>query len=154
MSNTTRSVSYVHLQPGGKLPALAMPAKYKAVLVIEAPVSADWQWEVSQWIVVTGCRYMMAWGQYCSSWDDSVAYASVQRSIDREQSATDSGNSTTDLDENFVMTTWHEGEVLEEVFEYSKIYAAHPVLTLGETIILHIAMQERREEMLMLCKTV
>ena len=51
----------------------------------------------------------MAWGVDCSLWDDSVDHADLERF----------GYSDIPEDE-FVMTTWHEGDTLEEVFWFAR----------------------------------
>ena len=94
---------YLHLQQGQALPAIAQEIPSRIVVVIETEVSDEWQDAVSNWIITYGCRYMMAWGPNCSSWDDSVDYAVLKALEFREIP-----------DERFVMTTWHEDQPLEE----------------------------------------
>lgn len=69
----------------------------------------------------------MAWGQDCSSWDDSVDMASLE-AFGFQQTPND----------KFVMTTWHPDEPLEEVFSYAKYSAQHPMLELKNLVIVHI----------------
>jgi hypothetical protein len=80
---------------------------------------------------------MMAWGRACSSWDDSVDEANL--------AAFDFGDIP---DESFVMTTWHEGEPLEEVFWFAEHAAIHPMMELTRTIIVHITANAREVELL------
>ena len=130
-----KSVKYLHLPPDATLPELGGLHRFKAVLVIESEVSQMWQWDVSRWLVSSGCRYMLAWGTDCDSWDDSVDEANLERF--------DYGDIP---DEEIVMTTWHEDDDLEEVFWFAKNRAKHPVLDLIDTLLIHISDVEKREE--------
>jgi hypothetical protein len=129
------SLKYLHLLPDAALPKLGGQHRFKAVVVIEAEVSQMWQWEVSRWLVSSGCRYMLAWGKDCSSWDDAVDEANLERF--------DYGDIA---DEETVMTTWHEDDDLEEVFWFAKNRAKHPVLDLNDTVLIHICGVEKHEE--------
>lgn len=121
------SVHYVHLANGDVMPALPFSGAFKSVVVIEDDVDFAWQDTVSEWLVRSGCRYMMAWGRKCSEWDDSVDHA------DREVFGDDMP------EDNFAMTTWHNDEPLDEVFWFSEFAAAHPTVEMPRTLILHIA---------------
>ncbi|UUZ47406.1 hypothetical protein LP420_29540 [Massilia sp. B-10] len=52
------------------------------------------------------------------------------------------------LEASLVLTTWHDDDALEEVFQFAKNCAFHPAATLESTIILHISQEERSEELL------
>jgi hypothetical protein len=127
---------YIHVAPESVLPDVVFQPS-KIIVVLDAAVSPAWQGLVSDWIVHTGCLYMMAWGVDCSSWDDSVDCANLEQF--------DYGEIP---DDRFVMTTWHEGEPLDDVFWYAKVCAAHPVVDLAQTVILHISASSRRQELL------
>src|SRR5205085_10605757 len=58
-------VAYVRIAEGEPLPDISEYAPYRAVVVIDATHSDEWQNEVSKWLVDTGCLYMMAWGENC-----------------------------------------------------------------------------------------
>jgi hypothetical protein len=92
---------------------------------------------VSEWLVRSGCRYMMAWGRRCSAWDDSVDLANG-----------DCFGSGEISDDDFVVTTWHDEESLEDTFWFAVHAAMHPSLELNETYILHIAPSAQPEEIL------
>lgn len=85
-----------------------------------------WQWDVSRWLVASGCRYMLAWDKECSAWDDAVDEADLERF--------DYGDIP---DEEVVMTTRHEDDDLEEVFWFAKNRARHPAIDLNETLLIH-----------------
>lgn len=114
------TVEYLWLPPGVTPPERAC-SPYRTIVAVEAAVEADWQARVSDWLVRSGCRYMMAWGIECSSWDDAVDLAS----LDGEG-------------EDCVMTTWHDRDTLAEVFAFCAI-AQHPTLELRHTLVLHVA---------------
>ncbi|MCU7842060.1 MAG: hypothetical protein KZQ82_00025 [Candidatus Thiodiazotropha sp. (ex Lucinoma annulata)] len=124
-------MKYLHLQPEQTLPKWPDLRPYQAVVVIEEKVSSEWQEEVSEWLVETGCLYMMAWGLNCSSWDDSVDMANLKKF-----------NYEKVPESEFVLTTWHENEPLKEVFFYSKNNAIHPVVGVLDPVIVHISKQD------------
>ena len=95
MSLREESVEYIHLPAGSVLPPLE-PSLRRVIVIVEQDVNRQWQDDVSEWIVDSGCLYIMAWGRDCSSWDDSVDWANLKR-IDGAERA----------DDNHVMTTWH-----------------------------------------------
>jgi hypothetical protein len=129
--------NYLHLKPGTVLPELDGVRPFKAVVIIEAEVTPDWQTLVSDWLVRSGCRYMMAWGLNCSDWDDSVDYANLD--------AFDYGDIPDDAS---VMTTWHEQWSLQEVFEFSELWARHRSLELERTYLIHISQDESSAQLL------
>lgn len=57
---------YLHL-PAGSSPPMLSGEPYKAVVVVEQDVENDWRNAVSDWLVESGCLYMMAWGRDCSA---------------------------------------------------------------------------------------
>lgn len=126
------NMEYLQLMSGAELPNISKYDHFKCVLVVEQEVSKEWQAKVSKWLCEAGCRYMMAWGKNCSSWDDSVDLANV---IQFE------GKSIPD--EAVVRTTWHEDESLKEVFWFAKYAAHHESLDLKETIILHVSSEDK-----------
>ena len=128
---------YIFLKPGDLPPAVETGSPYKAVVVADVGVSTEWRNRISAWLVDTGCKYMMAWGMECSAWDSSVDEANL--------AAFDFG----DIPErDFVMTTWHENQPVEEAFWYSQFSAKHPVLSLTDTLMIHIASENREAELL------
>jgi hypothetical protein len=126
----TESIHYLHLPPGSALPDIAHLSPYRAVVIIAAQVRADWQWMVSDWLVASGCLYMMAWGPDCTTWDDSVDVANLE-AFDFEVIP----------DDRFVYTTWHNDQTLGDVFDFCKRHARHPVVELPRVVLVHIAVQ-------------
>lgn len=133
----TEAVEYVRVLPGVPPPANSNSQPFRAVVIVEAAVSSEWQALVSDWLVKTGCLYMMAWGTKCSTWDDSVDIANLEQF--------DFGEIP---DDSFVMTTWHADEPLNEVFWFSKNNAFHPTVDLKRTVLLHIAEVDREAELI------
>ena len=136
-------VRYFHLRLDSTLPDISKFAPFKVVLILEKDVETDWQSMVSEWLVDMGCLYMMAWGVGCSSWDDSVEIANLAKYDFQDVP-----------DEEFIMTTFHEGEHLNDVFWFSNNCAMHPHVRLDITIILHIADRGKAEELLVKYKNV
>lgn len=130
-------VEYIRVEPGGSLPAVGTAHPYRSVVIVEASVSPEWQASASDWLVRSGCLYMMAWGENCSSWDDSVDFANIDQFLPAEVP-----------DEKFVMTTWHENEPLEEVFWFAKNSAHHPTVQLDHTVLVHISSKSRQQNLL------
>jgi hypothetical protein len=129
-------ITYLRLEPESTLPEITIEPTRMVVIVV-AEVSPEWQSLVSDWIVRSGCLYMMAWGFDCSSWDDSVDWANIDKYGDAPIP-----------EDAFVVTTWHSDEPLEEVFWYSKNLAIHPVVDLHRTVILDISTVNRRDQLL------
>jgi hypothetical protein len=128
------TVSYVHLKPNAEIPALVDGGRFKAVVIIDADVHPDWQYEVSKWLVLSGCRYMMAWGRECGAWDDSVDWAALE--VFNYYEGKEIGK-----DPDFVMTSWHEDEPLEEALAFCHHSASDPFLhqEFKSALLLHIA---------------
>jgi hypothetical protein len=133
------SLHYVHLQVGEQPPAKVGDVRYRAVVVLEEDTPQEWRARVSIWLVETGCLYMCAWGRGCSEWDTSVDIANID-AFDCKEIPED----------DFVMTTSHEDEPLSEAMWFAKNNGYHPTVELAETMILHVAAVERKNELLAL----
>ena len=129
-----KTLRYLHLPPGADLPDLRLPP-FIAIVLVEDEVIDTWMWDASRWLVASGCRYMLAWGQECEAWHDAVDDANLE-AFDYEEVPED----------RVVMTTWHEDDDMEEVFWFAKHRAAHPAVPLNTTLILHIAPTSRKDE--------
>jgi hypothetical protein len=115
---------YIHLKPGDPPPRLEGVSPFKAVVVANSEVMPEGQAHVSDWLVRSGCRYMMAWGRMCSDWHSSVDVANLAKF-----------NCGEIPEDDFVMTTSHENESLQEAFWFSERCAMHPSLELERTYI-------------------
>lgn len=127
---------YIHLNPGDDLPSVPTEP-FKAVVIIDLPVTSEWRNLVSTWLVESGCRYMMAWGRESTLWDDSVDWANLEQ--------LDYGDIP---DDRFVMTSWHDKEPLSEVLWFAANAASHPDLELKRVILIHIAKQSEQGRIL------
>ena len=83
---------------------------------------------MSEWLVRSGCLYMVAWGIGCSSWDDSVDMASIEMH-----------NFADPPESEFVMTTWHANEPLSEALIYLKCVTIQPVPETPITVLVNIS---------------
>ena len=135
----SRGPTYVRISPGRSLPNIEAFRWFRAVVILEADYSSDWQMDVSRWLVDSGCLYMMAWGPDCSGWDDSVDYAQILKFLPGEAP-----------DDQFVMTTWHNDESLEEVFWFSQMCAFDAYDRISHSLIVHIGQTDREPEFLAL----
>lgn len=124
---------YVNLREDQLLPEILDLRPYKAVVLIERPVSEAQRAAVSRDLCASGCLYMMAWGENCSAWDSSVDLENLKQF------------GFSDIPEgSFVMTTWHENESIDDVFWYAKNCAFHPTVELAETLIVHFGDSRNR----------
>ena len=133
----TEPAEYMRVEPDASLPVVGGLQPYRAVVIVEAAVSPEWQGSLSEWLVRSGCLYMMAWGENCSSWDDSVDFANIDNFLPAEVP-----------DDKFVITTWHENEPLEEVFWFAKNSAVHPTVRLDRTVLVHVSREEKGHNLL------
>jgi len=100
-------LKYLTLKNGDEPKEIDDLKPFKCVVLISEDVSVGWRASVSKWLVNSGCLYMMAWGRECSAWDDSVDKANCERF--------DCGDIP---DGQFVMTTWHDDDSLEDVSHF------------------------------------
>ena len=108
--------------------------KFKCVILIERRVDTALRADVGRQLIERGCLYVMAWGRDCSIWDDVVDHELLQKFEYGEVP-----------DDQFVMTTWHENQTLEEVIRFAKIdasmsYADEP---LHDLLILDLGSENR-----------
>ncbi|MDP2117017.1 MAG: hypothetical protein Q8J71_06445 [Brevundimonas sp.] len=130
------SVDYLYLSEGLKPPEREGGAPFRAIIVADQSVNADWRAHVTGWLVRSGCLYALAWGMDCEAWHDDVDEALLV--------AFDFNDIPEDRN---VMTTWHNDEPLSETFWFAGFCARHPTVELDQTLIVHIAPEERETEM-------
>lgn len=126
---------YVQLPSNSEPPDISSFSPFKAIVVIDEEVDQEWQNKISDWLVVSDCKYMMAWGLECSSWDDSVDWACIAQ---HEQAGF--------TKEQCVTTTWHKNETLNEVFFYAKHVANHEAFQLDNLLVIHISALNKESE--------
>lgn len=129
---------YIRISEKAGLPAIDQYRPFRAVVVLDAKYSDEWQDQVSRWLVDSGCFYIMAWGPECSSWDDSVDYAQIQKYPDGAP------------EPDFIVTTWHDREALESVFWFSRFCAFDPYGRIEHSLIVHVGDTDREAEFLAL----
>jgi hypothetical protein len=134
--NMNNGVHYLQVQPEAvELPRLPCASPFRAVVLVREAVSNEWRKRVSDWLVTSGCLYMLAWGVDCSIWDDAVDWASLNEF--------DFGDIPP---ERFVMTTWHDDESIEEVFAFARSWATHPTVAVDANVILDISFESRESQ--------
>jgi hypothetical protein len=83
---------------------------------------------------------MMAWGEDCASWHDSVDWALLEEFEFQDIPA-----------ERDMLTTWHDEEVLKEVFQFAQEGVYHSQMgDLAQAVIVHVSKEEGMDEMLQL----
>jgi hypothetical protein len=122
---------YLQVPAGSQPPSIPCEGYFKAVVIIEQEVSTDWRNRTSEWLVASGCKYMMAWGKDCSLWDDAVDWACITGKLSLQDHA---------------VTTWHEDESLEEVFYFAQHHANHIEGRLAKLIVIHISDTDKARE--------
>ncbi len=130
-------LKYLQLEPGSELPDISALKPFRTLVIIEAKLTSEWRSKVSQWLVKSGCLYMLAWGRDCRSWGHSVDFASIADS-----------NFGDIPEQEFVITTSHENDSLRDVCWFSKNIAFHPTVELPSTVILNISRKNRQKEIL------
>jgi hypothetical protein len=125
-------IRHASLVPGGHITLPDCPAPYYTLLVAHVAVEPQWQFEVSKQLVASGCSFVSAWGIDCSSWDDSVDWADIERR---------SYGMTNDMP--FVMTTWHGEEPLRDVIGFVLDYDKYEEVKPLSLLILEISRKPR-----------
>lgn len=127
---------YIHVSPGQRPPRLAF-CPFRTIIVSEVETLQEWRDDLAKWLVESGCLYVVAWGVECEKWHDTVDWTVLE--------AYDFGDIP---DNKFVMTTWHNKEPLSEALWFAGQCAFHPDIELDETLILHIADEANRDEIM------
>ena len=130
--STMELLDYIHLKPPHSPPKTDFNHPFVAVVIIDIELSDEWRHEVSEWLVETGCLYMMAWGKDCSLWDDAVDVVNLE-AYDWKDIP----------DDKSIMTTWHDDESLEDVLWFATHSATHNSVPLNHLIILDITENPR-----------
>lgn len=131
------STLYLHLSGGEFPPILEGFYPYRSIVVIEEKVTTEWQYDVSEWLVESGCRYMLAVGDSSSEWDDSVDVVNLEQYDYGEMP-----------DDALVVTSWHENETFAEVAALAKNSVSHTGLEIENTLLLHISAKEAEYSLL------
>ncbi|WP_423596088.1 DUF7684 family protein [Roseateles sp. MS654] len=131
-------IVYLWLSPSDRLPQLPFDRPFRVVVVSELHPGPTRRSDICEWLVESGCRYMMAWGKEASSWDDSMDWTALERS----------GYAVDIESDDFIVTTWHDDQPLSEVFDFAANLAKHPTLALEDLLVLHLAHNAAPEDVL------
>lgn len=126
----------MHLSPDQAPPQLVC-GPFRALIVSEAEATQGWRNRIAEWLLKSGCLYVVAWGIECEDWHDTVDWTNLEEF--------DFGDIP---DDKFVMTTWHTNDPLSEAMWFAGQCAFHPDIELADTVILHVANASREIEML------
>ncbi len=107
-----------------------MCGPFRALIVSEAEVTQKWCNSVAEWLVKSGCLYVVAWGTECEKWHDTVDYSVLEEFAYGDIP-----------DDRFIMTTWHADEPISEAMWFAGQCAYHPDIELANTLVLHISNQ-------------
>jgi len=130
-------MEYFQLTESNKLPGIRHLAPFKAVLAIEDNVSHTRQYEVSNWLVEMGGKYVMICGDNCQGWEETIRQANLTQVNIEDMKP-----------EEFVMITMHAHDRLRNVFWHAKKHARHPQVKFDNIITIHIGNQNRSVEYL------
>jgi hypothetical protein len=129
------AVTYLHLPPDTPPPDLTIDP-FVAVIVADKAVGEEWRGMVCDWLVGGGCLYAVAWGRECEVWHDRMDEANIAAFVGRDIPG-----------DKLVMTTWHHDKPLSEALWFAS-WAEHPTIDLKHVLIVHIAPDERKAELL------
>ena len=114
-----RTMEHLIIEPTAKLPAWSFSSPYLAVLWVLEGVTGQWQREVSEWLIDTGCLYTLVWtgGVGGNSWAESLNEA---------------GNRAISLGKvpvtHSIIAECHEFVALKEVLKIAEHETVHPVV--------------------------
>ena len=74
------------------------------VIAEDVALSREEMYQISLGLVEAGCRFAACSGIECSIWDDAIDYAAMEIFPDTEHG-----------EGPLVMTTWHDGQSMEEI---------------------------------------
>lgn len=130
------SHSYLRLAENGALPDLPKLGQLGVAIVADIAVSNSRQNEIADWLYSSGCRYMAAWGIDCSIWDDALDWAQIAVWPDGAP------------DDQFIMTTWHDKDTMEQALWFiGTVACTYDDQLLGHILILHIGDCDRQNEL-------
>lgn len=112
-------------------------APFRCVILLERAVDAANRELICKQLVEAGCRWALTWGIDCLAWHDSIDDANFDRFIPGSIP-----------DDQYVITTWHEDETIEDVLFFAKFNALWSTadLDLVDLLILDVGTVGRKEE--------
>jgi hypothetical protein len=130
---------YIQIRPDELVLEHAVKKPYKAILVIDFESGNDLRTRVCDWLVSTGCRYALCWGNNCDAWEDWIDQTSVMRALDHPDAA---------AADEVLMTTSHANDDLSQMFWFSKNCAFVEGVDFQEVLILHVSHEDKATELL------
>ena len=136
------AMKYYQINENSSLPVLDQFAPFKVVLALEIDCSETRKLSIAEWLVSSGCRYVMVCGEDHESWKAVIRKVNLaffdigQHNIENLQSS------------DFIMVTPHVHEKLRSVFWHAKKVARHPDVKMEQVVTIHIANQNRSVEYL------
>ena len=130
-------MEYLQISETSSLPGIKHLSPFKAVIAIEDPVSSERQQVICDWLVDSGCKYVMICGEESASWESMVRQTNLDRvSLDDM------------TPEQFVMITNHAKEGLRSVFWHAKKHAKHSHVKMVDLVTVHVSNQNRSTDYL------
>ena len=105
------------------------------IWVVDTAVSEEDRARVTEQLVKQGCRYAVCAGHECEIWHDLIDWAFLETDTDFQPP-----------NEKFVMTTWHEGESVEEVSEFFALNTSFDNFVAKNFLVLFIGRDKDLEE--------
>ena len=133
----TGHVRYVRWHQAKPLPNIEIVRAYKVLVVVEKPLSRDDEAQLSALLVQADVASVSIWGIGCERLHDWID----------EQDCERHGWIITD-DTPVMMTTWHSSETLADAMWFVKKCANYNNRDDNETILLHIADQDAKSELI------
>lgn len=137
--NDSNAPEYFHLEPGGALPDFPGGSPVRVLVIARQPTEAAWKFEVCKRLYAAGSRYLSAWGEDSSAWDDEADDANLE--------VFDYGEIP---DDRLQMSSWHAKEPLSEAAWFVRYTARHPDVELERTFLVDVGPANRRAEVLAL----
>lgn len=131
---------YLRLSQTDTLPERAFGQPYKTILLVDNDFELDRQFAISEWLVESGCLYVMVTGRSTANWAAMVDLANLAR-FDFEPIP----------DAAVVIATTHENESLQDVFWFSNYSAMHPCCELNDLLLLDLSDQDREQALRTIC---
>ncbi|MBL4786889.1 MAG: hypothetical protein JKY49_15860 [Cohaesibacteraceae bacterium] len=101
-------IKYVSLIDQGDLPKLGDLKSFTCIILIGESTPVAHQLEICKWLVDSGCKWIMAFGQDCEIWHDTSCSVVADMTSD-----TTAGQN--------IMTTSHRDQTIDEVLALAKL---------------------------------
>lgn len=138
------SISYIAIKPNEFLNFEVPAPIFKCGIICDTNTSNDFKNTITDYLYTMGCRYLCAWGNECSIWDDAMDWTSLDK------------HDYDIPDDEFCMTTWHENEPVEEMLFFLKTCATTYLEgdIFQDTLILYIGEKPNKDNILQIYEIV